>query len=516
MTTPLVKINNIPLFTGKKVLVLGDVMLDSEIVGMVKRISPEAPVPIIHVQREHQTLGGAALVSHNIKNLGAEPYTLGVVGTDAAKQALFSLFNDLGISSQYLVEDPSRQTTEKIRYFGNGQHLLRLDHEHSHELSSEIEAILLHHFTALIPLMDIVVISDYGKGVVTKHLMDEILRLTSSHQKKIVVDGKPHKLAFYKGASVLTFNAMEAREIVPQHVGDDDRTLAVIAAEITQRSNAATIITRGKNGSTLCDFSGKVDHITGRSLEIADITGAGDAVTSVISLALAAHADLFTAAKLANYAAGVVVTKKGTATINADEMQKFLRLDIYEHLRESIRVKEAVIEKQIDKIEELAAMIIEAYKKGNKLLVFGNGGSAADAQHLAAEFVGRYKMERRGLPALALTTDSSILTSIGNDYGYEHIFSRQVEAHCNPGDIVLGITTSGNSPNVLKAFDVAKKIGAKTIVWTGRDGGEAAKVADVAIVVPSNNTPRIQEAHVALIHIICEIFEDHMHASGHF
>ena len=191
-------------------------------------------------------------------------------------------------------------------------------------------------------------------------------------------------------------------------------------------------------------------------------------------------------------------------------------MDIYEYLRESIRVKQAVIENQMEQIEELAAIIIDAYKKGNKLLVFGNGGSAADAQHLAAEFVGRYKMERPGLPAIALTTDSSILTAIGNDYGYDHIFSRQVEAHCRPGDIVLGITTSGNSPNVMKAFEVAKKLGAKTVVWTGKDGGHAAKVADVAIIVPSNNTPRIQEVHVTLIHIICEIFEDYMHKQGYF
>ena len=148
--------------------------------------------------------------------------------------------------------------------------------------------------------------------------------------------------------------------------------------------------------------------------------------------------------------------------------------------------------------------------------MFGNGGSAADAQHLAAEFVGRYKMERPGLPAIALTTDSSIITSVGNDYGYDFIFARQVEAHCKPGDIVLGITKSGNSQNVMKAFEVAKKFGAKTAVWTGKDGGQAAKMADVAIIVPSNNTPRIQEAHVALIHIICELFEEHMHKQGYF
>ncbi len=503
-------------FQHKKVLVIGDIMLDTEIIGAVSRISPEAPVPIIHAQQEKRSLGGAALVCHNLKNLGAEPFVVAVVGDDIASSALRSLFSSLAISSNFLVSETGRQTTEKIRYFGNDQHMIRLDYESTHLISAATESLLLANATSLLSSVDAVVLSDYGKGLFTPTFVQSLLALAKQFGKSVIIDGKPQHIAFYTDATVVTFNHAEANLALGYSFSNEDRDTALLAAELTKRYNVASLITRGKKGMTLCDKNGKIDHIQGRSLEIADITGAGDAVTSIIALGVAAKYDLFTAAKLANYGAGIVVTKKGTATITKEEMQKFLRLDIYEYLRESIRVKQAVIENQMDQIEELAAMIIEAYKKGNKLLVFGNGGSAADAQHLAAEFVGRYKMERPGLPAIALTTDSSILTAIGNDYGYDQIFSRQVEAHCRPGDIVLGITTSGNSPNVLKAFEVAKKFGAKTAVWTGRDGGQAAKVADVAIIVPSNNTPRIQEAHVTLIHIICEIFEDHMHKQGYF
>lgn len=503
-------------FLNKKVLVIGDVMLDTEIAGAVSRISPEAPVPIIHAQSEKRSLGGAALVSHNLKNLGAEPFPVGVLGKDNAASQVCALFTALGISVTSLVSDESRQTTEKIRYFGNEQQMIRLDYESASPISSEIETQIIEKSKTLLPSMDVVVISDYGKGLCTSSLVQALVSMAKQLQKPVIVDGKPQHVEFYKDVSIITFNHNETNCALGYTLPNEDRETALLAAELTKRYNGASVITRGKKGITICDQNGKIDHIQGRALEVADITGAGDAITSILALGIAAKYDLFTAAKLANYGAGVVVTKKGSATINQEEMQKFLRLDIYEYLRESIRVKQAVIENQMDEIEELAAMIIDAYKKGNKLLVFGNGGSAADAQHLAAEFVGRYKMERPGLPAIALTTDSSIITAVGNDYGYDLIFARQVEAHCKPGDIVLGITTSGNSPNVMKAFEVAKKLGAKTAVWTGRDGGQAAKIADVAIIVPSNNTPRIQEAHVALIHIICELFEEHMHKQGYF
>ena len=166
------------------------------------------------------------------------------------------------------------------------------------------------------------------------------------------------------------------------------------------------------------------------------------------------------------------------------------------------------VERQLaDRLAAAVEMVSSALAGGSKLLVMGNGGSAGDAQQLAAEIVGRFKLERRGLPAIALTTDSSILTAIGNDYGFEQVFRRQVEALAAPGDVVIGISTSGNSPNVLAALTLAREIGCRTIGLLGRDGGTILPVVDLDLTVPSQDTPRIQEGHITMIHILCDLVE---------
>ena len=167
------------------------------------------------------------------------------------------------------------------------------------------------------------------------------------------------------------------------------------------------------------------------------------------------------------------------------------------------------IEKNISgEIQQMAELCRCAIAGGGKILFMGNGGSAADAQHLAAEFVGRFVKERRALPAIALTTDTSILTAVSNDYGYDRVFERQVAALTNPGDVVVGISTSGNSPNVVKAIEEAKLLGAVTIGMTGQSGGNLAALCDLCIKVPSSHTARIQEAHILIGHIVCAVVDE--------
>jgi len=160
-----------------------------------------------------------------------------------------------------------------------------------------------------------------------------------------------------------------------------------------------------------------------------------------------------------------------------------------------------------DAIEVAAKLCIDALKNGKKILIFGNGGSAADAQHIAAELVGRYKTERKGLPAIALTTDTSALTSIGNDYGYDRIFDRQIEALANSGDVVIGISTGGSSGNVINGLQTAKELDCKLIGFSGRNGGEMNDLCDINLVVPSEDTPRIQEMHIFIGHTICHLID---------
>lgn len=181
---------------------------------------------------------------------------------------------------------------------------------------------------------------------------------------------------------------------------------------------------------------------------------------------------------------------------------------IKEFLYESAELKKTVADTLADKILEGVNMTRASYQAGGKMLLMGNGGSAADAQHIAAEFIGRYKKERRPVAAIALTVDSSILTCVGNDYGYEAVFSRQVEGLAKKEDVVIAISTSGNSENVIRAVDKAREIGAKTIGLLGNEGGKLKDKVDLAIVVPSSNTARIQEAHITIGHIICEILDE--------
>ena len=184
-------------------------------------------------------------------------------------------------------------------------------------------------------------------------------------------------------------------------------------------------------------------------------------------------------------------------------MQSIIKQELNEHML----TLDATMGSIGSALEVAAKICIDSLKKGGKILIFGNGGSAADAQHIAAELVGRYKMERKGLSAIALTTDSSSLTAIANDFGYEHVFDRQIEALANTEDVVIGISTSGNSKNVINAIQLAKKIGCKSIGLTGKSGGYMSKICNINLIIPAQETARIQEMHILVGHIICHLIE---------
>lgn len=189
---------------------------------------------------------------------------------------------------------------------------------------------------------------------------------------------------------------------------------------------------------------------------------------------------------------------------------------IIKRLRESGDMKNKIAEdpELMGVIIKIAEIIVEAYRNGKKVILFGNGGSAADAQHITAELVGKYYLDRDPLPAVALTTNTSSLTAIGNDYSFDIVFARQLKALGKKGDVVIGISTSGNSENVIQAFKVAREMGLITVGFTGKSGGKLRSVADHCLCIPSNDTPRIQEGHITIGHIICEIVERELFCSG--
>jgi len=189
---------------------------------------------------------------------------------------------------------------------------------------------------------------------------------------------------------------------------------------------------------------------------------------------------------------------------------------IKEQIKKSYETKQKIYEDEVlvENIFKVAKLCVDVYKNSKKTILAGNGGSAADAQHIAAELVGRYGFDRPSLPSLALTTDTSNLTAIGNDYGYDFVFSRQLEGMGQDGDVFIGISTSGNSQNIINAFESAKKKNITTVALVGKDGGQMAKMADIALIVPSNETPRIQESHILIGHILCDIIEKEIFADG--
>ncbi len=185
-----------------------------------------------------------------------------------------------------------------------------------------------------------------------------------------------------------------------------------------------------------------------------------------------------------------------------------MREMITKELEGHLATTQKVIETLMPQIEAASKMAVETLKNGGKILIFGNGGSAADAQHIAAELTGRYKTERPSLAGIALTTDTSALTAIGNDYGYDRVFDRQLEGLGRAGDMAIGISTSGNSKNVISALELAKQKGMRTLGLSGRDGGGMNSACELNIVIPSSDTPRIQEMHITIGHIICQAIDD--------
>jgi D-sedoheptulose 7-phosphate isomerase len=188
-------------------------------------------------------------------------------------------------------------------------------------------------------------------------------------------------------------------------------------------------------------------------------------------------------------------------------LKHITRPELISDIEASIETKRAILERHVPVLSKIIDLIVNSLKSNHKLILFGNGGSAADCQHIAAELVNKFSFERRALPAIALTTDTSILTAIGNDYSFDNVFSRQIEAIGHKGDVALAISTSGNSPNVLNGVDTAKKLGLMTIAFTGQNGGRLKNQVDICFYTPSQSTPRIQEAHITIAHIICHVVE---------
>ncbi|MGD2080384.1 MAG: D-glycero-beta-D-manno-heptose-7-phosphate kinase [Nitrospirota bacterium] len=303
----------------KRVLVVGDAILDCYIFGRVRRISPEAPVPVVEVAEETFALGGAANVANNVVSLGGHATVLGVVGKDRSAEKLTEIMTDRGI--EFLAVEDKRPTTVKTRVIAHSQQVVRFDQEDTNRLSGRSLKGLISHLGDAVKEHDAVVISDYSKGVITSGVMEAALKAAGRDRKLVVVDPKADHYRLYKGASVITPNLLEASAGSGVAIKDEKTLLRAGGILLRRLGLKAVLITRGEKGMTLFE-KGRATHIPTVAREVFDVTGAGDTVVGTFAMACAAGASMREAAAIANHAAGIVVGQVGTATATPAGMKR--------------------------------------------------------------------------------------------------------------------------------------------------------------------------------------------------
>lgn len=315
-------------FAGQNILVVGDIMLDNFIRGSVSRISPEAPVPVVAVNKEYYVAGGAGNVAVNLAALGAKPVLISMVGADASGSALINFLSDKGVNTNFVAEDPSRPTTEKVRVIADNQQVVRFDRESKNPVPPGLGKTCLANFKELVKTAKAVVLSDYGKGMLSDDNIKELIAVANKRRVPICVDPKLENFKKYKNITCMTPNSKEAWEGAGLSPKPGEAAVENLGRQILKMLDAKSIlITRGAEGMTLFEKGSpvKISSVKATAREVFDVTGAGDTVISVLSLALASKATLKEAAMLANYAAGIVVGKLGTATVSRKEIAGALK-----------------------------------------------------------------------------------------------------------------------------------------------------------------------------------------------
>jgi D-beta-D-heptose 7-phosphate kinase/D-beta-D-heptose 1-phosphate adenosyltransferase len=311
-------------FPQANVLVIGDLILDHYIWGRVSRISPEAPVPVVHVESESMRLGGAANVFNNVLTLGGKADICGVIGSDETGRMLLKEFGGKRSGRGGVVIDQERPTTRKSRVIAHNQQIVRYDMERRTELKPTLQKRMLRYVESRLRELSCLVVSDYAKGVVTATLMSELVRIAALRHIPIIVDPKVEHFGYYKGVTVITPNHLEATQAAGLH-GDGDAVIQEAGATIRQRLGCQSVlVTRGERGMSLFEADGVSWHIPTQARQVYDVTGAGDTVVGTMALALSTGASMREAATLANQAAGIVVGMVGTATLTAKQLSESL------------------------------------------------------------------------------------------------------------------------------------------------------------------------------------------------
>jgi len=322
-------LKQIEKFPQARIMVIGDIMVDHFIWGKVSRISPEAPVPVVNVTSESLRLGGATNVVHNLHTLGGKVYTAGVAGNDEMGRKIIHDLRTLSISTEGIIITTDRPTTVKTRVIAHNQQVVRFDRERISPLNSDSNQRIIDYFKRNLANIDAVIISDYGKGVISNELMRGVLTLSKKENKIIVVDPNVEHMDFYVGVTMITPNQNEAGEALGMKISTDEDSFKAATLLRKKIGCESVLITRGEHGMTLLEKNGSCIHIPTLADEVYDVTGAGDTVVSALTLSLTTGASQKVSALIANYAAGVVIKKLGTASVNREELKKAIQKQNY-------------------------------------------------------------------------------------------------------------------------------------------------------------------------------------------
>lgn len=309
-------------FPKRTILVLGDLMVDEYIWGSVSRISPEAPVPVVEVRSESLCLGGAANVTSNIRSLGGKVLIAGLTGDDAIAEWLVESLEDLEVPTEGVLVDKTRPTTIKTRVIAGSQQVVRFDRESIEDISPYLADFLVNFVRKNLHQVDALLISDYGKGVITREVLGEVIPLALGAGKVVTVDPKVTHFPLYRKVTAITPNQYEAAAAAGKSIRSQEELIMVGSRLLKELEVEALLITKGEQGMSLFQGDGRVSHIPARAKEVYDVTGAGDTVISALTLALTAGATMEEGAHISNYAAGVVVGKVGTATVSLEELRR--------------------------------------------------------------------------------------------------------------------------------------------------------------------------------------------------
>lgn len=314
-------LNILEQFKNKKILVVGDIMLDKYVWGEVSRISPEAPVQVVNVLRETYAPGGASNVASNVSSLNAKVLMVGITGNDEARNILLEELRKRGVNTEGIFIDNDKPTTQKVRIVGRGQQLLRIDYERKEHIHQSIERSIIAFLEGIVKNTDVIVISDYAKGVITREISNKLIQTAREYNKSVIVDPKPKHRDLYSNVALITPNNAEASEMTNIEDGSDNAVLSM-GSKLLKCLNTNVLITRGEKGMSLFEKDGSITHIPAKAKEVYSIIGAGDTVVATVALALASGASFKEAAVLANIAAGIKVGKIGTASVSIEEIKK--------------------------------------------------------------------------------------------------------------------------------------------------------------------------------------------------